>query len=57
MSRAGSAICPIRNCARIEGTGVENLAQIYTQLKYTRESHQEYSQTVLDYLAAQDFLN
>jgi nitroreductase len=43
--------------ARIEGSGVENLAQIYTQLKYTRESHQEFSQTVLDYLAEQDFLN
>ena len=27
--------------ARIKGSGVENLAQIYTQLKYTRESHQE----------------
>ncbi|MFN2125597.1 MAG: nitroreductase family protein [Candidatus Promineifilaceae bacterium] len=42
---------------RIEGSGVENLAQIYTRLKYTRESHQEFSQTVLDYLAEQDFLN
>lgn len=42
---------------RIEGSGVENLAQIYTQLKYTRESHQEFSKTVLDYLATQDFLN
>ncbi len=43
--------------ARIEGSGVENLAQIYTVLKYTRESHQGYSKNVLDYLAAQDFLN
>jgi nitroreductase len=43
--------------ARIEGSGVENLAQIYTMLKYTRESHQEFSQIVLDYLADQDFMN
>jgi nitroreductase len=43
--------------ARIEGSGIENLAQIYTMLKYTRESHQEFSQTVLDYLADQDFMN
>ena len=41
----------------IEESGVENLAQIYTTLKYTRESHQGYSRTVLDYLAAQDFMN
>jgi nitroreductase len=42
---------------RIEGSGVENLAQIYTRIKYTKKSHQEFSQTVLDYLAAQDFMN
>jgi nitroreductase len=41
----------------IEESDVENLAQIYTKLKYTRESHQRYSQTVLDYLIAQDFMN
>ncbi len=41
---------------RIEESGVENLAQIYTELKYTRASHHEYSQTILDYLAQQDFL-
>lgn len=41
---------------RIEGSGVENLAQIYTILKYTRESHEEFSRTVLDYLREQDFL-
>lgn len=41
----------------IEESDVENLAQIYTKLKYTRESHQRYSQNVLDYLAAQDFMN
>lgn len=42
---------------RIEGSGVENLAQIYTVLKYTKDSHQEFAQTVLNYLQAQDFMN
>lgn len=42
---------------RIEGSGVQNLAQIYTVLKYTRESHTEFSRTVLDYLREQDFFN
>lgn len=41
--------------AMIEGSGVENLAQIYTILKYTPEKHGVYSRTILDYLAAQDF--
>ena len=41
----------------IEESGVENLAQVYTAVKYTRESHQEFSQTVLDYLTAQSFMN
>ncbi|KAA3657363.1 MAG: NADPH-dependent oxidoreductase [Chloroflexi bacterium] len=41
----------------IEASDVENLAQIYTKLKYTRESHQRFSQTVLDYLSEQDFMN
>jgi len=41
----------------IEGSGVENLAQVYTALKYTRESHREFAQTVLNYLQAQDFMN
>ena len=42
---------------RIESSGVENLAQIYAVLKYSRESHQEFAQTVLHYLQAQDFMN
>ena len=42
---------------RIEESGVENLAQVYSILKYTRESHQAFSQTVLRYLAEQDFMN
>lgn len=41
----------------VEAAGVENLAQIYTVVKYTRESHQDFSRTVLDYLKKQDFMN
>ncbi len=41
--------------AKIEGSGVKNLAQIYTILKYTPQKHGLYSRTILDYLAAQDF--
>lgn len=39
----------------IEESGVENLAQVYTTLKYTRESHQMYSETVLKCLETQGF--
>jgi nitroreductase len=42
---------------RIEKSGVKNLAQVYTIVKYTRESHQIMSQQLLDYLAEQDFLS
>lgn len=42
---------------RIEESGVENLAQIYTVLKYTNESHKGFAQTVLRYLEDQDFMN
>ena len=36
---------------------IENLAQIYTTLKYTKESHIEYSKTVLECIQDQDFFN
>lgn len=39
----------------IEESGVENLAQVYTKVKYTRESHLHYSKTVLDELKARSF--
>lgn len=39
----------------IEEHDVENLAQIYTVVKYTREGHAEYTRTVLDYLKKQGF--
>jgi len=41
----------------VEKSGAENLAQIYTMVKYTRDTHQEFSKTVLDYLKTQDFMS
>lgn len=41
----------------VENSSVENLAQIYTTLKYTKESHIEYSNTVLECIEEQDFFN
>ena len=38
-------------------SGVENLAQVYTEVKYSRQSHQEFSKKVLDYLEMQSFMN
>ncbi len=43
--------------ARVLAAGAENLAQIYTKVKYSRETHQDYSQTVLNLLQKQDFFN
>jgi hypothetical protein len=40
----------------IEEHDVENLAQIYTVVKYTREGHQKYTKAVLEYLVTQGFL-
>jgi nitroreductase len=40
----------------VEAAGAENLAQIYTKVKYTRESHQEYSETVMSCLREHGFL-
>ncbi|WHX41153.1 nitroreductase family protein [Mesobacillus sp. AQ2] len=40
-----------------EQLGLKNLAQIYTIAKYTKQSHQEFSQTVLNYLERQNFMN
>jgi nitroreductase len=41
----------------VEENGVENLAQIYTGVKYTREGHARYTKTVLDYLKRQGFFS
>ena len=38
-------------------SGVSNLAQVYTKLKYTQESHITYSQNVLRCLQQQNFFN
>jgi len=40
---------------QVEKHQVENLAQLYTRVKYTRESHQEYSTRLLEYLGNQEF--
>ena len=40
---------------KIEGMNIKNLAQIYTRAKYTRESHIEYSNTVMDFIKSQNF--
>lgn len=41
---------------QVDKHGVENLAQLYTRVKYTRPSHQEYSTQILEYLQRQDFM-
>ncbi|MFW2340600.1 MAG: NADPH-dependent oxidoreductase, partial [Acidimicrobiia bacterium] len=41
--------------AMVEEYGVENPAQIYTVVKYTKEGHDRYTRNVLDYLKNQDF--
>lgn len=42
--------------ALVEEAGAENLAQLYTMVKYTKEGHAQYTKTVLDYLRKQGFL-
>ena len=42
---------------KILNSNIENLAQIYTKLKYTRRSHLKYSKAVLDCLSEQNFFN
>jgi hypothetical protein len=37
--------------------GVDNLAKVYTVVKYTRETHGELSHKILNYLHEQDFMN
>jgi nitroreductase len=41
----------------VDKSGVENLAQLYTTVKYTQKSHQEFSNKFLDYLISQEFMN
>lgn len=38
-------------------SGVENLAQVYTEVKYSRQSHQNYSRNLLNYLKEKEFMN
>jgi len=41
---------------QIDEKEIENLAQLYTEVKYTRSSHQDYSRKVLAYLEEQEFM-
>ncbi len=41
--------------ARIEASGVRNLAQVYSELKYTRADHAAFAANVVGYLRAQGF--
>jgi hypothetical protein len=40
----------------VQSSGARNLAQVYTRVKYSRESHLKYSKTVLSYLERQGFM-
>jgi nitroreductase len=42
---------------QVETRSVENLAQLYTRIKYTRPSYQEISKRILAYLTEQDFMH
>jgi nitroreductase len=42
---------------RVEELGITNLAQVYTIAKYTRTSHEEFSQSILNYLKEQGFMD
>jgi nitroreductase len=41
---------------RVEASGVANLAQLYTEVKYTRADHARFSRQLLGYLRGQGFL-
>lgn len=43
--------------SQVAASSVENLAQLYTHIKYTRPAHQEISSRLLTYLSDQDFMN
>lgn len=42
---------------QVEQHDVANLAQLYTRVKYTRNSYREISARLLDYLACQEYMN
>lgn len=42
--------------ARVEAAGVRNLAQIYSEVKYTRDVHAAFSANVVGYLREQGFI-
>ena len=43
--------------SQVEASSVENLAQLYTRIKYTRPSHQEISTRIMTYISSQNFMN
>jgi len=43
--------------SQVESKDVQNLAQLYTKVKYTRPAYQQISSRILSYLASQDFMN
>lgn len=43
--------------SQVEANEIKNLAQLYTQIKYTRPAHQEISSRILAYLSSQNFMN
>jgi len=45
-----------RYASHTELGDIDNLARVYTELKYTRESHLKYSQDLLSYLQTQNFM-
>ncbi len=45
-----------KDIIKSSNVNVENLAQVYTKLKYTKESHIKYSVDLLDYLKEQQFI-
>jgi nitroreductase len=42
---------------QVETHAIENLAQLYTKVKYTRPTHQEISSRIQAYLTGQNFMN
>ena len=42
---------------QIAEKGVQNLAQLYSEVKYTRDSHQAYSRKLIDFLDKKEFMN
>ena len=42
---------------QVEAKSIENLAELYTRVKYTRPSYQEISNRIMSYMTKQEFMN